>query len=95
MNRYIVILLAVLVGAAVGLVLARRRAKAETTLVEEGRSPSLLPWLAGLAVLLAGLFLLADHQRSPIDSEYRPATVEDGRIKPGGFDGGKPPGAGK
>ena len=89
MSRYVVIALAVLVGAAIGLILARRKARAETTLVEEGKSMSLVPWVVGLVVLAVGLFLLADHQRSPISSEYRPATVEEGVIRPGGFDGGE------
>ena len=95
MSRYAVIALAVAVGAAIGIILARRKARAETTLVEEGQTHSILPWIAGLAVLMAGLFLLADHQRSPVDSEYRPAKVEDGVIRPGGFDGGKPSGDGE
>ena len=92
MTRYVVILLAILVGAAVGLILARRRAKADTTLVEEGKAKSLLPWLAGLVVLLIGLFLLADYERSPVDSEYQPARLEDGEIKPGEFDSKQPSG---
>ena len=93
MSRYVVILLAVLAGAAIGLFLARRKAKAEATLVEEGKSMSLAPWVAGLVVLVIGLFLLADHQRSPVNSEYRPAKVEDGVIQPGGFDSEQPSGA--
>ena len=95
MSRYAVIILAILVGGAVGLYLARRNAKAATTLVEEGKSPSLVPWIAGLVVLVVGLFILADHQRSPVESEYRPARVEDGVIQPGGFDGDDPTGAGQ
>ena len=92
MSRYIVIALAVLVGAAVGLIFARRNARARATLIEEGRSPSILPWAAGFLVLAVGLFLLADHQRSPVESEYRPAKLEDGVIQPGGFDDGQPAG---
>lgn len=95
MGRYIVILLAILVGAAVGLALSRLKAKAETTLVEESKAISLLPWVAGLAVLMVGLFLLADHQRSPVDSEYRPARVEDGVVQPGGFENGEASGRGQ
>ena len=90
MTRYAVIFLAILVGAAVGLYLARRRAMNVTTLVEEGKSMTLLPWIAGLLVLLVGLFLLADYQRSPVDSEYRPAEIRDGEIQPGGFDNDEP-----
>ena len=95
MSRYAVIILAILVGGAVGLYLARRNAKAATNLVEEGKSPSLVPWIAGLVVLVVGLFILADHQRSPVGSEYRPAQIRDGEIAPGGFDGDDPTGAGQ
>ena len=95
MTRYAVIFLAILVGAAVGLYLARRNAKQAVTLVEEGKSLSLVPWVAGLLVLLVGLFFLADYQRSPVDSDYRPAQIRDGEIQPGGFDSEKPSGAGQ
>ena len=85
MTRYAIMLLAVLVGAAIGILLARRGRKSETTLVEDKPAISLIPWAAGIAVLVIGLFLLADHERSPKDADYKPATIEGGEIKPGKF----------
>ena len=42
-------------------------------------------WLGGLAVLMIGLFFLADPMRAPIDTKYAPATLKDGAIEPGQF----------
>lgn len=85
MSRYLVMLLAVLIGAAIGLWLARRNRQSETTLVEEKPPRSLLPWVAGLTVLIIGLMLIANHERASIDTDYRPATIDNGSIRPGQF----------
>lgn len=85
MSRYLVIALAILVGGLIGLWLLRREKAGETTLVEEGRKPSLWPWIAGLVVLLAGLMMLVSHERSNPESSYAPAQIKDGEITPGEF----------
>jgi len=86
MSRYLIIGLAVLVGAILGLLLARYQKRQEHVLVEEGKTWSLLPWVAGFVVLIVGLFLLADGERAPKDAEYKPATLQNGDIQPGSFD---------
>ncbi|XDZ66153.1 hypothetical protein AB8880_01800 [Alphaproteobacteria bacterium LSUCC0684] len=86
MSRYLIIGLAVLVGAVLGLLLAKYQRGQEQVLVEEHKKMSLLPWIAGFAVLIIGLFLLADGQRAPKDAQYKPATLQDGGIQPGSFD---------
>jgi ABC-type dipeptide/oligopeptide/nickel transport system permease subunit len=86
MTRYLVIALALMVGGVLGLLLAKYQRGQEKVLVEENKKMSLLPWVAGFVVLIAGLFLLADGERAPKDAEYKPATLEDGGIKPGSFE---------
>ena len=85
MSRYLIIGLAILVGAVFGLLLARYQRRQEQVLVEEHKKMSLLPWIAGFTVLVIGLFLLADGERAPKDAQYNPATLEDGSLQPGTF----------
>ncbi|MGC6484614.1 MAG: hypothetical protein ACON4P_02995 [Candidatus Puniceispirillales bacterium] len=85
MNRYLVIALAIIVGGVIGLWLSRRQKDGETTLVEEGRQPSLWPWIAGLVVLMAGLMMLVSHERADKDARYAPAQINNGDITPGQF----------
>lgn len=85
MTRYLIILAAITVGALLGIWLGRRQRKQETLLVEDKPLASIWPWAAGLAVLIVGLFLLASHERAPIDTVYSPATSSNGTISPGSF----------
>jgi len=87
MSRYLLIGLAVLVGGVIGLWLARRQREQEQVLVEESKRLQLMPWIAGFAVLIIGLFLLADGERAPIETKYEPAILQDGTIQPGTFSG--------
>lgn len=89
MSRYLIIGLAVLVGALCGLILAKYQRGQEQVLVDEQKKMSLLPWIAGFTVLIIGLFLLADGERAPKEAQYKPATIEDGGINPGSFDENK------
>jgi len=89
MSRYLIIGIAVLVGAVFGLLLARHQRRQEKVLVEEHKKMSLLPWIAGFTVLIIGLFLLADGERAPKEAQYKPATLQDGGIQPGTFDAKK------
>lgn len=86
MSRYLVIALAIVIGGLIGLWLSRRDKSAETTLVDADSSKPLWPWLAGLAVLFVGLFMLASHERADIQKRYQPATLTNGDIQPGQFE---------
>lgn len=86
MNRYLIIAAAVFVGIAIGWIMSRPKpAASDTVLVDEKPKINLIPWVAALAVLLIGLFLIADTHRAPIDADYNPATLSDGELKPGTF----------
>ena len=86
MTRYAIIGLAVLVGVLIGWFLSRPKKAADETVVVEARQPYwYLPWLGGLSVLVVGLFLLADPHRASKDTTYKPASIENGQIKPGTF----------
>ena len=88
MTYYLIILAAVIVGAAIGLILASTQRKNETVLVEEGKAKLRFSWLLVLGVLvmlLVGLFLLVDYDRASIDSRYTPAQSDDKSLIPGQF----------
>lgn len=86
MTRYALIALAVLVGVFIGWLISRPKKAADETVFVDARQPYwYLPWAGGLAVLIIGLFLLADHHRSPKEKTYNPAVIENGQIKPGTF----------
>ena len=86
MTRYAIIAAALLVGVFIGWLLSRPKKASDETIVVEKKQPYwYLPWLGGLAVLMIGLFFLADPMRAPIDTKYAPATLKDGAIKPGQF----------
>ena len=81
MTRYGIIAAAVLVGVLIGWLMSRpRKASDETVYVEKKQPYWYLPWLGGIAVLLIGLFFLADPTRAPIDTQYAPATLKDGEV---------------
>ena len=86
MSRYLLIALAIVVGGLIGWWLSRRDKAGETTLVEEKKQLQIWPWIAGITVLILGLFILASHERADISSSYQPATITNGDIKPGQFD---------
>ena len=86
MTRYAILAAAVIVGVLIGWLLSRpKKAANETVFVDARQKYWYLPWLGGSAVLLIGLFFLADPNRAPKDSRYNPATIKDGVIKPGTF----------
>lgn len=89
MSKYLVILAAVLVGVLIGMIMARLKSKPasnETVYVDERPPINLIPYAAGIAVLLIGFYLISDGTRAPISSEYKPASLENGVLKPGQFD---------
>ena len=89
MSEYLVILAAVIVGVLIGMIMARLKATpaaSETVYVDERPPINLIPYAAGFAVLLIGFYLISDGTRAPISSEYKPATLENGVVKPGQFD---------
>ena len=85
MTRYLIIALAIIVGGLIGWWLHRRDKVGETTLVDEKSQPSLWPWIAGLTVLIAGLMILASHERADRSMQYEPAQLNNGEITPGQF----------
>ena len=85
MTRYLIIALAIIAGGLIGWWLHRRDKAGETTLVDEKSQPSLWPWIAGLAVLIAGLMMLASHERADRSLLYEPAQINNGEITPGQF----------
>ena len=91
MTRYLIILAAILAGALIGWLLARPKPPhADEVLVDATQKAAwwrqVIPWIAGFAVLMAGLFLLADYERAPKESAYQPAVIEGDQINPGRFE---------
>ncbi|MGB1917970.1 MAG: hypothetical protein ACPHRC_00300 [Candidatus Puniceispirillales bacterium] len=97
MLRLAIILLAIAIGITVGIAMASRyqRKKAEQVIevdaeyVEDvsilATIKALLPWLIGFAIIFGGLMLLVNPEKADIDQPYRPATLENGKIKPHSF----------
>lgn len=91
MSKYLVIIAAVFVGVLIGMIMARLKSTSaanETVYVDKRPPINLIPYVAGIAVLLIGFYLISDGTRAPISSEYKPASLENGVLKPGQFDEG-------
>ena len=96
MIRYIIIIAAILAVVLLIIVpiMRPRQSKMETTLVEDAPASSLRFWLSirGIILLIVitllslGFFVLSGYDRSPINTQYDPAVIEDGIIRPGQFD---------
>ena len=97
MLRLAIILTAIFVGIALGVVIAnrywRRRGRdyyADEELVSVPRVAPLwrvlLPWVVGFALLFLGLFLLTTGEEAEIYQRYHPAELKDGEIIPYRFD---------
>ena len=86
MTRYYIIAAAVLTGVAIGWYLFREKKEAkDAVIVVDKKRWWLLPWLTGLAILMGGLFLLADDERASKESKYQPARLENGHLESGSF----------
>lgn len=97
MLRLAIILLAIAIGITIGVAMASRyqRKKAEQVIevdaeyVEDvsilATIKTLRPWLIGFAIIFGGLMLLVNPEKADIDQPYRPATLENGEIKPHSF----------
>ena len=99
MLRLAIILTAIFMGIALGVVIANRYWKrrggrdyyADEELVSVPRTYPLwrvlLFWVVGFAVLFLGLFLLTTGEEAEIYQRYHPAELKDGEIIPYRFDG--------
>ena len=87
MTRYALIAAALLVGVFIGWLMSRPKKSADdaTIYVDQKHPYWVLPWVGGIAVLVIGLFFLADPTRAPIDTTSAPATLKDGQVTPPQF----------
>ncbi len=86
MTRYGIIAAAILVGVFIGWIISRQKpAASDEVLVEQKPMLKLLPWIATVITLMVGLYFLSDRTSAPISTEYQPAIIKDGVLKPGQF----------